>query len=103
MKHYKESEPFYHSQPWRRVRAKALERDCGMCCDCMARFRAGMMIKPRRADMVHHIIPREVRPDLELTLSNLRSLCNPCHNGHHPEKGSGRQEAPRTRMRVIKV
>lgn len=104
---YKGSDPFYHSKAWKRVRALALQRDCGMCQNCMDRFRAGYGIKPRRAQMVHHIIPREERPDLALDLSNLRSLCNECHNKEHPEKGrqAGKEETPAARigMRVMKV
>lgn len=108
MAEYKESDPFYHSKPWKRVRRLALERDKGMCQDCMDRFRAGYGFKPHRAEMVHHIIPREERPDLELDLNNLRSLCNECHNKKHPEKGrqAGQTQPAAEKkhtMRVIKV
>ena len=102
----KESNPFYHGKAWKRARAEALRRDVGMCCDCMDRFRADYGVKPRRAVVVHHIQPIEERPDLALTLSNLRSLCEACHNRRHPEKGAksgGRQAEPVARMRVIKV
>lgn len=106
MDHGKESLPFYHSAAWKRARKAALMRDEGMCQDCMDRLRAGYGVRPRRAEMVHHIIPLEERPDLALDLSNLRSLCNECHNREHPEKG-GRQYAPRKpaagKMRIIKV
>lgn len=106
---YKQSDPFYHHQAWKRVRNEALRRDHGMCCDCMDRFAAGYGSKPRRATMVHHIIPREERPDLALELSNLRSLCSECHNKHHPEKGGRASTKPdsgadrRRRIRVVKV
>ena len=105
---YKESDPFYHSKAWKRIRKDALQRDGGMCQDCMDKFRAGIIRKPRRAVMVHHIIPRKERPDLELVMDNLRSLCARCHEEHHPEKRSKpkrKTEAGRTghRMRVIKV
>ena len=104
---YKESLPFYHSAAWKRVRALAMQRDNGMCQDCMDRLRAGYGIKPNRAQMVHHIIPLEERPDLALDLSNLRSLCNECHNRQHPEKGRDRRQAQAKAvpagMRVIKV
>lgn len=102
---YKESAPFYHTKAWKRVRRLALERDQGMCQDCMDRYRAGVGFKPHRAEMVHHIIPLEERPDLGLRLDNLRSLCNECHNRRHPEKG-GSGEAPKrppAPMRIIKV
>lgn len=100
---YKESNPFYHSDEWKKVRAAALERDAGMCCDCMDKFRAGYGRKPRRATMVHHLQSIEERPDLALDLANLRSLCDACHNKKHPEKGRRQAEPKRTRMRVIKV
>lgn len=104
---YKESNPFYHTAAWKRARAAALARDHGMCCDCMDRFRAGYGIRPHRADMVHHIIPLEERPDLALNLDNLRSLCNKCHNENHPEKGrqAGTKPAAERKhtMRVVKI
>ena len=86
------------------MRAAALERDAGMCRDCMDRFRAGYGIKPRRATMVHHVISINDRPDLALDLGNLRSLCEACHNKKHPEKGKQRQAKQRHgQMRVIKI
>ena len=70
----------------------------------MERFRAGISIRPHRADMVHHVIPVEERPDLALNLSNLRSLCNECHNKEHPEKGrQATQQPAKHTMRVVKV
>ena len=108
MADYKESDPFYHSKEWKRVRADALQRDFGMCQDCMDKFRAGIIRKPRRAVMVHHIIPRSERPDLELVMDNLRSLCAKCHEEHHPEKRNKAKRKTVARqgthtMRVIKV
>ena len=103
---YKESDPFYHRKEWKALRKVALMRDGGMCQDCMDRLRARYGIKPRRATMVHHIIPREERPDLELCLDNLRSLCDECHNREHPEKwrkAKRQEEKPRHQMRVVKV
>ena len=102
----KESKPFYHTAAWKRARQAALMRDNGMCQACMERLRAGYGIRPRRAEMVHHIIPLEERPDLALELSNLRSLCSACHAQEHPEKGGSRRtpgRKPGGRMRIIKV
>lgn len=97
-------EPFYHTAAWKRVRQVALSRDQGMCQDCMDRFRAGYGVRPRRAQMVHHIIPIEERPDLALDLNNLRALCNECHNQAHPEKHKPKAPpAAAGRARVIKV
>ena len=103
---YKESNPFYHTAAWKRARKAALQRDRGMCVDCMARFAQGTGIRPRRAEVVHHIRPLEERPDLALRLDNLVSLCAECHNARHPEKGGSRrreEEKPRHRMRIERV
>lgn len=100
----KESQPFYHSAKWKRLRKAALYRDRGLCQDCMARFDAGTGFKPRRADTVHHLLTLEERPDLALDLNNLLSLCAICHNQRHPEKGESKElDSPAPPMRVIKI
>ncbi|MGE7020424.1 HNH endonuclease [Solibacillus cecembensis] len=73
----KELDRFYHSSDWKRCRELALIRDNYLCQDCLSNKRI------RKADMVHHII--EVKDDMQfaLTIENLRSLCNPCHNQQH--------------------
>lgn len=104
-KKYKESDPFYHSGPWKAARLERLRRDNFICCDCMERYRRTGE-KPRAATMVHHEIPRSERPDLELCIDNLRSLCDICHNRRHPEKGGQGKAAPKrppAGMRVIKI
>lgn len=105
----KQSDPFYHSGPWLDVREDALLRDHYICQVCLQAFRDGRMRKPRRATIVHHIIPRTERPDLELDLANLQSVCATCHNQEHPEKGgrpgADRQKAarPRVTARIIRM
>lgn len=108
MADYKESDPFYHSKEWKRVRMVALMRDGGMCQDCMDRMRSGIGCRPNRATMVHHVIPRSERPDLELDPDNLRALCFECHERNHPEKRSKKKAKTLERigkhqMRVVKV
>lgn len=108
MAYYKESDPFYHSKEWKRIRKDALQRDGGMCQDCMDRMRAEIGYKPKRATMVHHIIPRSERPDLALVMDNLRSLCSGCHEIRHPERRSKKKrktldKIAQHQMRVIKV
>ena len=105
---YKESDPFYHRKEWKRIRKQALQRDGGMCRDCMDRMKSETGFRPNRATMVHHIIPRSERPDLELVLENLISLCDSCHEARHPEKRSKikrktLERAGKHQMRVIKV
>lgn len=98
----KKTDPFYKSGPWRAVRQQALDRDLGICQECLRRFYAGQVIKVQNAVMVHHIKPREERPDLELDLNNLESLCDKHHNYFHPEKGhkpkNDKPSAPRARI-----
>ena len=108
MADYKESDPFYHTKEWKRVRAVALARDDGFCRDCLDRMQLEAGFKPKRATMVHHVIPRTERPDLALDLDNLRSLCATCHERHHPERRAGPKRKTQARkgahsMRVIRV
>ncbi len=83
----KRADPFYTGKAWRRLRAVALERDRYLCVMCMNEYRRNGRCRPRPATMVHHIVPREERPDLELSLDNLMSLCDEHHAQLHPEKG----------------
>lgn len=78
----KELDKFYHSAAWKRCRELALIRDNYLCKECLTNKRI------RKADMVHHIV--EVKDDMQLALSidNLISLCNPCHNQQHSEHNS---------------
>lgn len=89
----RETDPFYTSGAWLRIRDLALRRDHGYCVWCRragyaARDAHGRRV-PVRATLVHHIIPRSERPDLELVLENLVSLCARCHDEAHPEKHAG--------------
>lgn len=68
---------FYKSGAWLRIRVLALRRDNGMCQHCL---RDG---KITFASLVHHIIEIRVNWLLRLTLGNLISLCDSCHNKIH--------------------
>lgn len=59
---------FYSRPRWRRLRAMKL-RSNPICERC-----------PAAANEVHHRIERKKRPDLAFVLSNLESLCKPCHS-----------------------
>ena len=89
----RETDPFYTSGAWLRIRELALRRDGYRCVWCR---RAGRSARDRRgrrvpvpATLGRHILPRSERPDLELTLDNLVSLCARCHDEAHPEKHAG--------------
>lgn len=100
----KKCDPFYQTAAWRRLRVAALQRDFYTCQDCLRRKAEGETLRTRRATVVHHIQPREARPDLAMDIDNLVSLCDACHAKRHPEKGERpRQSDAPTRARVIKV
>ena len=66
--------PLYKTRRWRETREKALERDRRRCQDC----RKVVGYKPE----VHHVIPlADGGPKFDL--SNLVTLCIPCHAGRH--------------------
>lgn len=81
----KKANPFYKSKAWRRCREIALERDNYLCQLCLQQGR----LTP--AAVVHHIEHLEDAPSRSLDLSNLQSVCDPCHNRLHPEKGGGKK------------
>ena len=60
---------FHQSPRWRALRLEAKRRDGWKCVECGARGRLE----------VDHVQPVSTRPDLALTLSNLRTLCRACH------------------------
>lgn len=65
---------FYHGKEWQRIRKVALIRDNYLCRHCLRNNR----ITP--ADVVDHVVPIRFDWSLRLSLSNLQSLCNACHN-----------------------
>lgn len=94
----KEAKKFYDSKAWRDCRKLALIRDNYLCQECLKYD----SITP--ADMVHHIKERTDHPELALTLDNLVSLCNACHNKEHPEKGGRKKnKKQKRRVPVVKV
>ncbi|XOT28936.1 HNH endonuclease [Bacillus subtilis subsp. subtilis] len=94
-----EARAFYKSKAWTECRALALTRDHGLCQDCLKER------KITKAQTVHHIKELRDHPELALTLENLVSLCNPCHNRRHPEKGAGpaAKAAKKRRINVVKA
>lgn len=70
------SSDFYTSREWRQIRYAALKKYNGTCL-CCGRSPAihGVVLH------VDHILPKSIRPDLALTLSNLQVLCEDCNLG----------------------
>ena len=73
---------FYKSGRWLRKRAKILRRDKYLCQNCL---RYG---RKTPAEIVHHIKPFDLYPELALNDKNLVSLCAACHNKAHPERAA---------------
>lgn len=68
---------FYRSKEWRKLKVIARRRDNNECQYCKERGK----YKPCRS--VHHIQEVKGYPEKALTLSNLVSLCEECHNKTH--------------------
>jgi len=66
---------FYRSAAWRRCRREFAALNPKRIC--AEHFKRGR-IEP--ATIVDHIVPRSVRPELELNVANLQWLCQTCHN-----------------------
>ena len=77
-------EQFYHSARYKKWREKVFRHAGYLCEECK---RYGKNVP---AAVAHHIKPREMYPELELSVANGRALCAKCHNLAHPEKGGRR-------------
>ena len=68
-----ESDRFYGTAAWVNLRAMVLSQS-PICVECERLGRVTL------ATVVDHIIPFKERPDLGMTIENLRPLCSSCHN-----------------------
>lgn len=69
---------YYRSVEWRALRLTVLRRDHFRCV-------LNLLGCEGTATTVHHVVER--RDGGRDVASNLRSVCKPCHNRVHPEKG----------------
>lgn len=71
-----DNQGFYHSDEWRELRVRVLEK---YECKCMMCGRSPQ----EHGIVIHcdHIKPRSKRPDLSLTFDNLQLLCADCNLG----------------------
>lgn len=68
----KPSDRFYATKMWRRVSESFRKRN-PLCAHCASRQRV------KAADLVDHIVERSDGGD-DYSVTNLQSLCHPCHN-----------------------
>jgi 5-methylcytosine-specific restriction endonuclease McrA len=66
------SDKFYSTKAWIALRKQVLVRDNYCCVLC------GDSVKGYKRSRVDHVVPRKVRPELALSIGNLRTLCVPC-------------------------
>ena len=69
-----ERNAFYRKPVWKQTRQAVMERDDGLCQYCE------LVGTTSPADMVDHIVPREIAPELSLDMNNLVAACNMHHN-----------------------
>lgn len=65
---------FYDTPLWRNLRRTILNRDNGICKYCESKGIA------KAGNIVDHILPRKLFPELEVDESNLVTCCDKCHN-----------------------
>ena len=73
----RESDPFYKTAKWKRLRSVVLRRD-GYMCQISKRYG-----KQVQADTVHHVFPRNEFPEYQYQAWNLISIANDVHNRMH--------------------
>ena len=78
----------YFSDAWKRVRKEVLRRDGYRCVFC------GKDVSGYKKSRIDHIVPLKEEPSLGLDPKNLRTLCAPCDNRRHVEKGQGMVKPP---------
>ena len=80
MKHFPSDNRYYGTQQWKNLREIKLSQDplCELCKD---------RHKTTPATLVHHMIPTDAGGEM-WDMSNLQSLCNPCHESIHKRYSS---------------
>lgn len=78
---------FHHTPQWQRARAAVKRHYKGLCANPFGLHSfAGMITpngQPTAANVIHHIIPVEIAPNLTTEATNLIPLCNDCHELAH--------------------
>jgi 5-methylcytosine-specific restriction protein A len=81
------ADPFYSSQAWRKLK-KAYRAAHPLCETCERRGIFKPMVD------VHHKLPRDTHPELELDWDNLESCCRQCHAQHTAREVRERKNTP---------
>lgn len=62
------------TKAWKLLRESVLRESDYKCEECKS-----------VAQAIHHIIPIDLRPDLQLDKNNIMAICMKCHRMKHPE------------------
>ena len=85
-----QSQKFYKTKAWQRVRQEVLKMDHGLCQRCLGKYIPIPNTAPKitKATVVHHALPAKQYPQYKLSIfvkqngkrvRNLYSLCFNCH------------------------
>jgi 5-methylcytosine-specific restriction endonuclease McrA len=88
---------FYQTARWRKLRRYVLSRD-PLCRDPFGEHAEWSEVVS--ATEVDHIVPRGVRPELELSLENLQALCKCCHGRKTKAESRGKCYGTRAQLRT---
>ena len=91
---------FYQAARWRKLRRYVIANE-PLCRDPFGEHAEWSEVVS--ATEVDHIVPRRIRPDLELSLENLQALCKRCHSRKTKAESQGicygAQDRQRSRSR----
>ena len=89
---------FYRSKEWLNKRRYIIERDMGLCIDCLISKE-----EPVDAKIVHHIEPVKDNWNRRLENNNLISVCDSCHKKIEGRYSAGRFEKEYEKNRLINL
>lgn len=92
----REQDPFYNSVAWKQLRLRVRKHQPA-CCVCLAEGHAHL------SEMVEHITPRKVDPDLEREYGNLAGLCKSHANRKTAYERTGNEPKLAELVRLLRI
>ena len=89
---------FYRSKEWLNKRRYIIERDMGLCIDCLISKE-----EPVDEKIVHHIEPVKDNWNRRLENNNLISVCDSCHKKIEGRYSTGNFEKEHEKNRLINL
>ncbi|WP_367270378.1 HNH endonuclease [uncultured Olegusella sp.] len=89
---------FYRSKAWDVARAAVIERQHGLCADCLAN---GELVPIAEVHHIQPLTPKNITdPNITISLDNLVGLCRDCHIERHKHIGTYKGSPAHTKTRV---